>query len=266
MIVSFLLLEGPYEFTEILAACTGIQDHRLPFFFPLLRTYSIKEPFSIFTLLFRAFSHLPSITDDVFLSPATLLTLPLLSVSFPSPLDPPVYRPGHTKLLVRDAYEFNPLVGHLCQRSLPARSVGIRLISSYFRSVISFQTISRHSFARVCLPPSHPYGNHDGILGVVDATPLVTALFASPKLTGMTRSTYRFLSASIALTPTVPRISSALWLDFWKFPISHVGRNIWYRALQFKLPHASFTIFHQHFSRHHSVKSALNLLTLLSTF
>ncbi|KAI7862099.1 hypothetical protein BDF14DRAFT_1859823, partial [Spinellus fusiger] len=48
---------------EILAACTGIQDHHLPFFFPLLRTYSIKEPFSIFTLLFRAFSHLPSITD-----------------------------------------------------------------------------------------------------------------------------------------------------------------------------------------------------------
>ncbi|KAI7864030.1 hypothetical protein BDF14DRAFT_1706289, partial [Spinellus fusiger] len=144
-----------------------------------------------------------------------------------------------TKLLVRDAYEFNPLVGHLCQRSLPARSVGIRLISSYFRSVISFQTISRHSFARVCLPPSHPYGNHDGILGVVDATPLVTALFASPKLTGMTRSTYRFLSASIALTPSVPCISSALWLDFWKFPMSHVSHNIWYRTLQFKLPHAS---------------------------
>ncbi|KAI7861299.1 hypothetical protein BDF14DRAFT_1708087, partial [Spinellus fusiger] len=95
---------------------------------------------------------------------------------------------------------------------------------------------------RVCLPPSHPYRNHDVILGVVDETPLVTALFASPKLTVMTRSTYCILSASIEITPTVPRISSALWLDFWKIPISHVSRNIWYRTLQFKLFHAS--LFH----------------------
>ncbi|KAI7862983.1 hypothetical protein BDF14DRAFT_1848466 [Spinellus fusiger] len=120
------------------------------------------------------------------------------------------------------------MVGHLCQRILPARSVGIRLISSYFRSVLSFQTIFRHSFARVYLPPSHLYGNHDGVLGVVDAILFVTAPFASPKLTRMTRSTYRLFSASTILTSTVLRISTALWLDFWKFLISHVSRNIWY--------------------------------------
>ncbi|KAI7861247.1 hypothetical protein BDF14DRAFT_2000064 [Spinellus fusiger] len=69
--------------------------------------------------------------------------LPLLLVSFPSPLDLPVYHPGHTKLLVQDAYELN------------------------------------------CLPPYHLYENHDGILGVVDATPLVMALFALPRLTSV---------------------------------------------------------------------------------
>ncbi|KAI7863690.1 hypothetical protein BDF14DRAFT_1884887 [Spinellus fusiger] len=55
----------------------------------------------------------------------------------------------------------------------------------------------------------------------------------------MTRNTYCILSASIEITPTIPRISSALWLDFWKIPISHVSRNIWYRTLQFKLLYAS---------------------------
>lgn len=77
---------------------------------------------------------------------------------------------------------------------------------------------------------------------VPDASSFLTAiqLLPNPPAPALNKKTFRQLCRSTSAGFSSPTIPHSAWLSFWKFPLSHSTRNVWYRILHRKLPCRAF--------------------------
>lgn len=173
-----------------------------------------------------------------FVSVDTALSLQLQDVCVPAPATSLPSRLARPDLLVSDAFIFDPVLGFV-RRRLNHELTGFPILVRHFYKALDMSTLSLSPpFFRLCLPSNwlpgfappaksfsiHPYLDH---LSQLASRPLYRS---SPQhFCKLATATLQRPPAHILLRPTI-------WRRFWRLSISHIARNIWFRALHRRLP------------------------------
>ncbi|KAI8321556.1 hypothetical protein EDC96DRAFT_597400 [Choanephora cucurbitarum] len=206
-------------------------DYRLAFVFPSLRYPSLTGFHSVFSLLFKALDALPRSFESIVVSPATCLCLPLSEVFIPP--QNLVISPTLLRLPCSLLYFFDSASQRLQPKSSPQLTTHPTLCKRFLSQVRSNLIKLQSFFVKACIPPacasigSRPFVPHTTPL-LVAADPLVKALgfIQDGDDLLMSSKDYRSLLGAHA---NVSRLPSGVWKSFWKLPLSHSGRNGWYR-------------------------------------
>ncbi|KAI7899274.1 uncharacterized protein BX663DRAFT_522050, partial [Cokeromyces recurvatus] len=227
-------------------------DHRFFFLFPHRRPPFLRQLTSSLSLLFNAIDMIPKPFSDVVVSAATCLEIPFSSlvISSSEPL-----RRSMASLTSNYGYIFNS-DDENCLRPLQITEIlhHPRLTKQVLKRVKKNEIILAPFFIRCFIPtrfagsgqfPFTQVSDHQ----VVDISPFLKDLgfFRSPGTPTTPFTTKKFrrmcsqshLSSPLLPPPFSPKISFP-WSQFWQLPLSHSGRNIWYRLIHKKIPHKSF--------------------------
>lgn len=201
----------------------------------LLRCQEARKPstreVSISTLIFRAMDKINIDWDIIQPSPATSLLLPLNAIWSTADDATSFRQPGFKNLLVGDLF----VLDGTTSLRLQTRADGCQypLLLSRFRTHLDQDRLKLHSyFARLC---DHTQATHVHTSRLPD-TSILTSSFVEAMDGNMWRSkTYRKLIA-----PANPSDNSSVsWTTFWRTPMNHTARNVWYRLLHDRLPTSS---------------------------
>lgn len=206
--------------------------------FPSLRSGPLTQSTSTLGLLCRAMDVFPRDFRACFVSVDTALSLQLQDVCVPAPATSLPSRLARPDLLVSDAFIFDPVLGFV-RRRLNHELTGFPILVRHFYKALDMSTLSLSPpFFRLCLPSNwlpgfappaksfsiHPYLDH---LSQLASRPLYRS---SPQhFCKLATATLQRPPAHILLRPTI-------WRRFWRLSISHIARNIWFRALHRRLP------------------------------
>ncbi|KAG0874994.1 hypothetical protein G6F62_011255 [Rhizopus arrhizus] len=223
-------------------------DPLLPLLFPHCRKGPLGQNnnLNVFTNFFRTMDSFQRSYQDVNLSPASCLELPLASIyTFmaphstepqpPSELDPAFARlsvPHWPKIQVSEAYSFDGRFHRKQRRDLHISRIHI---TRFFKCLDEHKIRLEQFFLSHCSPtlPSSSLST----LGTVDFSPILNGLLP-PDLFS---STFRTTDLRKALSPCVPSpifdppISAKQWSRFWKGDVPLKSRDVWYRIIFNKL-------------------------------
>ncbi|KAG1305043.1 hypothetical protein G6F64_008697 [Rhizopus arrhizus] len=219
-------------------------DYRLPFLFPDLRRPVLRAS-RVLSLLFATVDALPRNWSHVVINSITVLALPVMALTL-SP-DPSLVIPKSFSKLRGDNIFIIDLTSLITRARQPTELPSFPRFCKKFLKMVSGSQLSLASFflrtflisasASQANPAFDPV-SHDRI----DVSPFVDALFGlSPSSVHITdhplsprcaldSSFYRSLLRSNSPAVTIS------WKNFWSYPLSHHGRNIWYRLLHGKIP------------------------------
>ena len=217
-------------------------DYRLPFLFPNLRPPALNNLNSSLSLFFRALSLLPDSFDSVVASPATGLHLPVSSVVTHDSLQH-VNR-SLLSLPMSRLYEHDDSSGFRL-RPIASRSrlVEFPNLCREFHRQVSHDTVKfRLFFIRLFIPPQYAVQGPHAFLPVpnyqrFDLQPFLIPwhLHLPSHLSSLSRSLFRRLCLLPSSNPP-SSITGRQWASFWTFPLTHTGRNVWFRVLHGKIP------------------------------
>jgi hypothetical protein len=226
-------------------------DHRFFFLFPLRRPPLLRQLTSSFSLLFKAIDMIPKSYDKVVVSSATCLEIPLSSLV----LSTDNLARSTASLLSSTAYTFNTDREN-CLRPRQRAEIHTRpnLSKAFLRQVSKDEITLVPFFVRAFIPTRFAQSDFSPFVQVtdhqiVDISPFLKDLGFLPTsgvaVNPFTTKKFRqacsppFRSRPSLPPPYAPEFYFP-WSEFWKLPISHSCRNIWYRLIHKKLPHKSF--------------------------
>ena len=219
---------------HLLVTASCYTDPRFVLVFPAARPSTTKATDSVAYLLVKAVDFLPINWMTASLSAATVLHLPLNTIWDCTLGNESHHRPGFASMTVSDLFTFDHTLGFLRRRTAMDGIFRPILTTRFFSDLAADRICLKEHFAKLCLPMTHPGGGHTGSLGLVDGTPL-TARLAKTLPLWRPRAFWHIVSSPHLPTPVVAKSS---WRLFWRWPMEHTARNIWYRTLHHTLPTA----------------------------
>lgn len=214
----------------------SLSDHRFPLVFSSCRKSASKACNDIASILFKAMDLMSLDVGSLSLDVSVILHLPLNCIWFPNPGHRP-QRPGYRHLLVKDIFYLNPTTGFIhwrsWQRNKQHHTSHKCLAKALHHSLVQHHLQFHPFFARIYSPLT-PSSVSVHTPTRLDATPLTSCLDAHFQLKSWTSRRYRNLChPSFQLIDSITR---SRWKLFWKIPMEHQARNVWYRSIHNTLP------------------------------
>lgn len=217
-------------------------DFRLCFLFVDLRPPVLRVHDGVFSLLFRCMDLLPKDFSDIVINQETSLQLPI-SASIQPDCIQTLFK-SQTRLPCSTAYQFDPDSRRLKPKLAADMNIHSTLTKRFLRLVRQNQVRLVPFFVRPCIPPMHAAKGPHPFLPVlhnnIDASPFLQALdlITDVSMTLLNTKSYRRICVSPQVSES--RLTPSQWSHFWKFPLSHHCRNVWFRLIHRKLPYRSF--------------------------
>jgi hypothetical protein len=220
------------------------KDYRLAFLFPSIRFGSLKDLNSPFKLLFDVVDMLPEDFSNVVISPQTAFCLSFFDIYIRQSHRPDAVRDSMKFLNVAHAYTIDDETGRTRPRKRNEFSLHPQLSKTFLALVKADITQLQPFFSRTFIEPSRAHLEDQPFVpvkhSIVDSSPFLSAvsLIPSTKSRTLTSNSMRLQTLPTPNT-SVPCRKSADWIHFWRIPLTHQARNIWFRALHDKLPYRS---------------------------
>ena len=226
--------------------------HQIPLLFPQTRQVGFStERLNTIDMLNAAIDCIPRNFDGIHVTPATALSLPLISFLTPKKKIPAKV----IKLLGTHLFTYDPSQNYICWRTLPEfdvqwgtspRLISTRLLSGSLVMAPFFQVLSNPT-----VPIQFPDPN------VISFKPLVQALSLSgmPVLSFPPKQVSKhfrkhYYQVNYTLPSSLTQIRASFWNTFWSLSLVAVQRNVVFRFLTGSIPNRAFLfrIFSENFT------------------
>ncbi|KAG1444971.1 hypothetical protein G6F55_012132 [Rhizopus delemar] len=216
-------------------------DLRLCFLFVDLRPPVLRVHDGVFSLLFRCMDLLPKDFSDTVINHETSLQLPISASIQPDCIQ--LLSKTQTRLPCSTAYKFDPASRRLKPKLTADMDFHPTLTKRFLRLVRQNQVRLASFFVRSCIPPMYaakgPHPFTPALHNDIDASPFLQALNLIQDASTMLLTTKSYRRACVSPQVSAHRLTPSQWSHFWKFPLSHHCRNVWFRLIHGKLPYRS---------------------------
>ena len=212
-------------------------DPLLPLLFPTARPGKWRYGLNTLTLLMRAADVLPRRFYMAHPNPTTCLSIPLTHTWLTTPHHDPPKKPGLQRLKAADAFVYDNVTRVVRRRSPGEMVTSPQLVRTVFRALDRQEILLDIFFIRTCIPNLLKRAEHDHP-GSLNLAPFVVTMgtkeHAIDSLSA--RSVRKIMNLSPPHPSFHPTLTSNQWKTFWRLPILHSARNVWFRAIHRKLP------------------------------
>ncbi|KAG2218177.1 hypothetical protein INT45_003603 [Circinella minor] len=215
-----------------------LPDHHLLLTLPLARKCRSIDISSPVNLIFRTVDTLNINWDDIQITKATALNLPLHSIITINNRVPHIRRPGFNKLRVVDLFYHDEQRQHLFIREKTDPVAYPTLLTRFLDDFAHCRIFFKNFFARLCLPPASTNHQYNSIIDGIDFTPFSHLITQHHSIMNYTTKQYHIDILSHTHNNN-NNSQSIKWKLFWQTSMNHSTRKIFFRILHGTLPTAS---------------------------
>lgn len=170
-------------------------------------------------------------------NPTTCLSIPLIHTWLNTPHQEPPKKPGLKRLKAVDAFVYDNDTQVVRRRAPGEITTSPKLVRAVFQALDRQEILLDIFFIRTCIP-NFLEGSEYSHPGSLNLAPFV-ATMGTKELTIdsiSARSARKVMNLSLPHPSFNPTLTVNQWKSFWRLPIHHAARNVWFRAIHRKLP------------------------------